>query len=225
MRIFSGGKNCASSSALDFVAASGFGGDIKTTFALARRFLGSAASVSKTWFTAPSRFCATIIGVARKADDQIPRIKIFAERSQQAARAFHQRHVEIFPRHAEVREDGGKLHRFVFQFGGERRRDGRAEMPGVDFIQRQRASSAARNLRASSRPPEQTGLNAADVYAARAQKMRQQRGQNGFADAGVRAGDEECWLHFADIKAESAHFTPPKQFAITPRVIYAARLV
>jgi hypothetical protein len=51
VKIVSCGKNCANSFAFEAVAPSGFAGDIKTILALARRFFGSASSVSKTWFT------------------------------------------------------------------------------------------------------------------------------------------------------------------------------
>jgi hypothetical protein len=77
-------------------------------------------------------------------------------------------------------------------------------MPWVDFIQRQRALQRGAKRHCIVAPAGANRLERCDFHAARAQELRQQRGQNGFADAGVRAGDEESWLHFADMKAESS---------------------
>jgi len=64
---------------------------------------------------------------------------------------------------------------------------------------------AARNAWASARPPEQIGLRAAALTPRFPQVTRQQRGQHGFANAGVRAGDKERRsLHSGNIKAEPA---------------------
>ena len=46
------------------------------------------------------------------------------------------------------------------------------------------------------------GFQRRGVDAAFAQKSRQQRRQNRFAGARIRAGDEKCSLQFADMKTE-----------------------
>ena len=69
--------------------------------------------------------------------NQITRIKIFTERTQQTARAFDKQNIELFPRRADVLEDLRKLHRFFFEPSGERGRNRRTEMPRIDFIKRE----------------------------------------------------------------------------------------
>ena len=210
MKIRFASKNSASNFAFDAMTESGSGGDIKTTCALRRKFSGNASSVSKTWFTAPSRFGATMIGVARKRQNQIARIKIFAERAQQTARAFNQHHVKTLLHRADVREDFGELHAFPFAARGQQRRDRRAKMPRIDFIERQRAVHGGAER---ARVVAAAGANRFErrrVDAAFAQKSRQQRGQHRFAGAGVRAGDEERSASFARHQSGNVAGKPSK---------------
>ena len=48
-----------------------------------------------------------MMGVACNADDQIARIEMVAERTQQSARAFNQQHIKPPLHHADVRQHLG----------------------------------------------------------------------------------------------------------------------
>ena len=93
--------------------------------------------------------------------NQVARIEIFAERTQQAARAFDQHHVKTFLHRADMREHVGEPDALAFAAGGEQRRDGARKCHGLISSSVSAPSSAACSARASSRPPEQTGLSAA----------------------------------------------------------------
>ena len=67
-------------------------------------------------------------------------------------------------------------------------------MPRVDFIQRQRAVHRRENCPRVIAIAGANGFERRCVDAAPAQKFHEQRGQNRFADAGVRAGDEKRLL-------------------------------
>jgi hypothetical protein len=188
-------KNSASSFAFE---ASGGVSLLAATSKRRARWLphrrGNAASVSKIWLTAPSLFCAAMIGVARRPAIKSRELKFSpsglnkppAPSTSKTSNAFASR---------ECARALGKLDALPFPARGKQRRNRRAEMPRVDFIERQRAVHGRVQFSRVGAAAGANGFERRRVDAALAQKSHQQRGQNRFADAGVRAGDEERLLH------------------------------
>jgi len=67
--------------------------------------------------------------------NQIARIETPAKWTQQTARAFNQHNVKTFLHRADVRDHISQRDTFFLAARSEQWRDGRAEMPRVDFIE------------------------------------------------------------------------------------------
>ena len=94
-----------------------------------------------------------------------------------------------------MRQHLGEVNALSFLARGQQGRNRRAEMPRIDFIKRKRAIRRGAKRAGVSAATGANGLQRRDIFAPFAQKLRQQRRQNRFADAGVRARDEDNPLH------------------------------
>ena len=113
----------------------------------------------------------------------------------------------VAPRPATAATSCGGLERRARQLGGQVRRDRRAEGHGADGS-RLGAGQRGEQLvvgrpagSAGSSRPVTTGLKARDAHALRAQRGDDRRRDDGLADAGVGAGDE-------DSRARSSRLRP-----------------
>ncbi len=79
-------------------------------------------------------------------------------------------------------------------------------MPRIDFVQCQLTIQRSVKRHGIVSTARANRFERGDFHALFAQELRKQHGQDGLAHAGIRAGDEESWLHFADMKAESSVF-------------------
>jgi hypothetical protein len=153
------------------VAASGLGGDTKTTRALAVTPRGSASSVSKNWLTAPSWFGPTMIGVAR--NDVIK-----SRESKSSPRGLNKPPAPSTSRTSKrpcsARTWATTCDRFT-RFRSRRAASngatGARKCHGLISSNERAPPEAVCRRRASSRPPEQTGLSAA-AWTPRSRKNR-----------------------------------------------------
>ena len=167
-KILPPGKNCSSSFVFEPVAASGRGGDIKTILAFGRLLFGSASSVSKTWFTTPSLFGATMTGIARNAKIKSRELK-FSPRglNRPPAPSTSKTSKRFCSGRRCARTCGSFTDLFSCRAASEGA-TGARKCHGLISSKVSGPSRAACKARASARPPEQTGLSA----AARAPRAR-----------------------------------------------------
>ncbi len=160
-RIFSGDTNCSNSFALDLAAASGFGGDIKTIFAFCLKSSGNASSVSKTWFTTPILFCATMIGIARNARIKSRELKFSPSGLNRPPAPSTSKTSNLFCiARACARTCDNFMRRFSLR-AASRGAMGARKCHGLISSSVSAPFMAACSARASARVPEQTGLSAA----------------------------------------------------------------
>jgi len=113
----------------------------------------------------------------------------FAERTEQTAGAFHEQPIGLPCRPAEVADDLRAGDFALLLARGQHGRQRCAEMPGIDDIQRNGGIHGPVKLPGIAASAGTDGFERHDGTALLVQMPGQERGQDGFAGAGVGGGD------------------------------------
>ncbi len=151
--------------------------------------------------------------------NQVARIEAFAKRTQQAARAFDENNVVTSLRTPDMCEHFSQSNALTFAPGRKQRRERRAEMPRVDFIQRQRVAKRGVQRACVATPAGAERLDRSYGEAARKQMPREQTREHRLAHAGVCAGDEEnlsCHARESKHKPPALRDSKPRRLVKLP---------
>ena len=129
-------------------------------------------------------------GDGAQGGDQVAGIGVFTERTQETARALDQQPVKTPPQPAGMGHHLGKADALVFAAGGQQRGERGAKMPGVDFVQGQGAAEGVGQPAGVVAVAGTNGFEGGHVQSRLPEEPGEQRGQHGFTDAGVGAGDK-----------------------------------